>query len=63
MRLFQLHRDQGTIVEQLQQLSGQIHDLDSQLKMAKDPAFIERRALDLYDLAEEHDLVFVFADE
>ena len=63
IRLFQVHRDRGLILGQMMTLGTQISGLEYQLKMAKDPSYIERQALDLYDLVDEHDLVFVFADE
>jgi hypothetical protein len=63
LQLYRLHRDQAVINEQIEATRLQIVDLDKQLKMAKDPVFIERQAMDNYDLASEHDLVFVFSDE
>lgn len=63
INLYTLHRDQRRLMDQVQAVRGQILDLDLQLKKAKDPAYIERQALDRYDFVEEHDLVFVFADE
>lgn len=63
LNLYRLQRDQALILDQIEATKYTVADLDRQLKMAKDPAFIERQALDLYDFAEENDLVFVFADE
>ncbi len=63
LQLYRLHRDQAVIHEQISATRTQILGLNQQLKMAKDPVFIERQALDNYDLASENDLVFVFADE
>jgi hypothetical protein len=63
LQLYRLHRDQNVIADQISATKMQIIDLDKQLKMAKDPVFIERQALDNYDLASENDLVFVFSDE
>lgn len=63
LHLYQLQRDHGNLSQQLIDLRQDVAKLDGQLKMAKDPSFIERQALDLYDLAQEHDLVFVFPDE
>jgi hypothetical protein len=63
LQLYRLHRDQNVIADQIVATKMQIIDLDKQLKMAKDPVFIERQALDNYDLASENDLVFVFSDE
>jgi cell division protein FtsB len=63
LKLYSLHRDHQRLTDQIQSVRMQISELDQQLKRAKDPAFIERQALDRYDLVEEHDLLFVFADE
>ncbi len=63
LNLYRLQRDHSLILEQIEATKLTVVDLDRQLKMAKDPAFIERQALNLYDFAEEDDLVFVFADE
>lgn len=63
LQLYRLHRDQDVLVEQIAATKLQIIDLDKQLKMAKDPVFIERQALDNYDLIDKHDLMFVFSDE
>ena len=63
LQLYRLHRDQDVLIEQIRSTKIQILDLDKQLKMAKDPVFIERQALDNYDLVEEHDLMFVFSEE
>jgi hypothetical protein len=62
-QLYKLHRDQALITAQIEATQMQVSDLNHQLKMAKDPAFIERQALDNYDLVSENDLVFVFADQ
>lgn len=63
LQLYRLHRDQDVLIEQIVATKLQIIDLDKQLKMAKDPVFIERQALDNYDLINKHDLMFVFSDE
>lgn len=63
LQLYRLHRDKDVLIEQIRSTKLQIVDLDQQLKMAKDPVFIERQALDNYDLVDEHDLVFVFSEE
>ncbi len=63
LQLYRLHRDQGLLHEQIRATRLQILDLDKQLKMAKDPVFIERQALDNYDLVEENDLMFVFSEQ
>jgi hypothetical protein len=62
-QLYKLHRDQGLIQGQIEATRMQVLDLNRQLKMAKDPVFIERQALDNYDLVSDKDLVFVFGDQ
>lgn len=62
-RLWGLHRDFDRFGEQILSAQKSIYVLDGQLHQAKDPSFIERQARDRLDLAGEHDLVFVFADE
>ena len=62
-RLWSLHRDFDRIGVEIQQRRDEISSLSSQLKQAKDPAFIERQARDKLDLVGEHDLVFVFSDQ
>lgn len=62
-RLWGLHRDQSHIQFEIENAHASITKLNLQLKEAKDPSFIERQARDKLDLAGEHDLVFVFADE
>jgi cell division protein FtsB len=44
-------------------LKVQLSALDQQLARVKDPAFLERKAMDQLDMASEEDLVFTFADE
>ena len=62
-QLYRLHRDRTFLQDQISSTRGQITDLTQQLKMAKDPVYMEHRALDNYDLVEERDLVFVFSEE
>lgn len=61
-QLYKLHRDQKIIQDQIAAGRMQVVELNNQLKEAKEPSFIERQALDNYDLVNEQDLVFVFAD-
>lgn len=62
-RLWGLHRDFDHLSQQIIDTNHSSRLLEAQLKQAKDPNFIERQARDRLDLAGEHDLVFVFADE
>jgi cell division protein FtsB len=61
-RLWKLHRDFDQLTVDLMSLQGQSEQLKTQLKKAKDPEFMEREARDRFDLVNEGDLVFVFAD-
>lgn len=60
--LYRLHRDQKILAEQIESAKFQIAELDRQMLKVKDPTFIERQALDNFDMANEKDLVFVFPD-
>lgn len=62
-QLYRLHRDQATVASQIQAAKMHVLELNQQLKMAKDPIYIERQALENYDLIDERDLVFVFSEE
>ena len=62
-RLWSLHRDYDQINAEILQAQESNRTLQTQLKQAKDPAFIERQARDKLDLAGENDLVFVFSDQ
>lgn len=62
-RLWGLHRDFDRFTMQIFDTQKATRLLEAQLLQAKDPSFIERQARDRLDLAGEHDLVFVFADE
>lgn len=63
LRLYGLHRDELRLKVQTQQVNASIIDLDRQLTQARDPAYLERQAMDRYDLADENDLVFVFSED
>lgn len=62
INLYSMRRDRTELKSQLVRLQGAVAKLDGQLKRAKDPAFIERRAMDQLDMASDHDLVFVFSE-
>lgn len=62
-RLWGLHRDFDHLSQQISETRQGTLQLEAQLHQAKDPSFIERQARDRLDMAGEHDLVFVFADE
>ncbi|MFN7729640.1 MAG: septum formation initiator family protein [Bdellovibrio sp.] len=60
--LYGLQRDREALTNQMVKIEADIKHLDGKLKRAKDPAFIERQALDSLDMASDHDLVFVFSE-
>lgn len=62
-RLWGLHRDFDHLSAQIITTTQSTQVLETRLKQAKNPSFIERQARDRLDLAGEHDLIFVFADE
>jgi cell division protein FtsB len=63
LRLYKLRRDHQTLQMQIVETRQTIADLNRKMVLAKDPDFIQRTAMDRYDLVDENDLVFVFADE
>ena len=63
INLYRLHRNEETLFAQIKSTRLQVVELDKQLSMAKDPVFIQRQALDRYDMVDENDLVFVFPEE
>lgn len=62
-QLYKLDRDEKILKEQIVAARGQVIDLNRQLRVAKEPSFIERQAVDNYDLVNEQDLVFVFSEQ
>lgn len=62
MNLYGLHRDKAELQGQIKRLSADLKDLDQQIARSRDPAFVERQALDQLDMASEKDLVFVFSE-
>ena len=63
LRLYGLHRDYDRLAAQIISVETNISEMNQQLKMVQDPQYIERQARDRYDLVQENDLIFVFADE
>ena len=61
-KVWGLRRDYNTIQQQILLSQKQSSVLDMQIKQAKDPAFIERQAMDKLDMVNENDLIFVFPD-
>jgi len=63
LTLYGLHRDAAQIHQQMRESQIKISSLEKALKQAQDPNYIQRQALDRYEMAESDDLVFVFSDE
>jgi len=63
LHLYSLHREEHSLAQQMQETRASILQLDQQMRMAQDPSFIARQAVDRYDLAEENDLIFVFPED
>lgn len=60
LRLWGLHRDTERLSSEIIKNANEIKRLSQLIAQAKEPAFIEREALDRLDLVEENDLLFVF---
>jgi len=60
IRLWGLHRDTDRLNSEMTQNLSKITRLKQLIAQAREPAFIEREALDRLDLVEENDLLFVF---
>ncbi len=63
LRMWSLDRDLEQIERSSLQLRQDISGLEQKLKLAKDPAFLEREAREKFDLVAHGDLVFVFAED
>lgn len=63
LTLWSMHRDRQLLTDQIRKTQQQIASLDQQLHQAKDPSFIEKQALDRFDLVGENDLVFMFSED
>jgi hypothetical protein len=62
LRIYGLKRNQNRLVQQTEQIKSQIIDIDRLFKQSLDPSYMERLALDRYDLIEANDLIFVFSE-
>lgn len=60
IRLWGLHRDMDRLNSEMTENISDIKRLKRLVAQAREPAFIEREALDRLDLVEENDLLFVF---
>ncbi|MFZ4404643.1 MAG: FtsB family cell division protein [Pseudobdellovibrionaceae bacterium] len=63
VKLWSLHQDRERLQLDLLDKNLQKQKIVKQIQQVKDPAFIERQARDTLDMADEHDLVFVFAED
>lgn len=62
IRLYKLTRDETVLNSRIVETRKNIAELKVKMEKAKDLDFIMHQAVELYDLAEEDDLVFLFAD-
>lgn len=62
-KLYELSRSQSQIQQQIVDERNKLKNIQQQIKVAQDPAFIERQARDQLELLEKDDLLFVFADD
>ncbi|MCC7402819.1 MAG: septum formation initiator family protein [Bdellovibrionales bacterium] len=63
LKLWNLHQDYRETQSKTTELETLNAEMDEKLRRASDPLFIEREARDRFDLVNEGDLVFVFADD
>lgn len=61
VNLVKLNNDRTVLIRNLQEIDGQLKDLQFRIQQSRDPVFIERQAKDKLDMAGEDELVFVFA--
>lgn len=61
--MWSLNRDFAQLEQSSKQLKIELASLDSKIRQATNPAFVEREARDRFDLVGEGDLVFVFTEE
>ncbi len=60
--IYNLVQTRHKMQAQLQSVRFESEELQRQIRLAKDPLFLESQAVDRFDLAEESDLVFVFSE-
>lgn len=63
LQLWSLHRDSQDLNQRIGKIRDETKKLTMKIKRSKDPTFIELEARNRFDLANEGDLIFVFADE
>ena len=62
IRYLRLAEAKDSLQAQVVDLKQELGDLEQQIQLVKDPKYLEQQAVDRFDYAEEHDLVFVFSD-
>lgn len=62
-RLWELNSEKKIMQHKIAETQISIEKLQKQIRMANDPKFIEREAMDRFDLVNKDDIVFVFSDE
>ncbi len=61
-QILSLYRQQEHLRVEIENLGKQTDNLKMQIREAKHPKFIEKKARNQLDLVEEGDLLFVFSD-
>ncbi len=61
-RIWSLNADHKRFVSDIAQVKVDIVHIESQMKVVKDPSYINRLARDKMDLIGENDLMFVFTN-
>ena len=63
IKLYQLRAEIKKVRSETTVLGVQVAALNQQLTRARDPSFLERKAMDEFEYASDEDLVFVFPEE
>lgn len=61
-RIYEIRADQGRTRQEIRTLKSQLGQIRRSMSDFKDPRFLEREALERFDLAGEDDLIFVFSN-
>jgi cell division protein FtsB len=62
-RLMKVRSEFLRLKDRIQLEKQSVHDVELQIKQAKDPFFIERQAKEHLELLEKDDLLFIFSEE
>jgi hypothetical protein len=63
VNLYRLKTDKIKLEKDISESQIEIQRIERSLRSVRDPDYLEKQALDKFDLADENDLVFVFSDE